>query len=137
MIEDNWKPRYYCNNGNGEITTDHVSRFYGACLAKMLVGNRSIKQMFCTREIFDAVPSVQHSLTKNCYEDLVSCLHYSDDWDFMGDEGVWEDFYDDPKVCSDPTKTATHRMKHGLLEDGYNKVCMYVVIVFPSSQTNL
>jgi len=64
------------------------------------MGNRSINQMFSTREIFDAVPSVKESMTKNAMEDLTACLHYSDDWEVMGD-GEWEDMYDDPKVEAD------------------------------------
>jgi hypothetical protein len=119
MVEDGWTPKYY--TGNRVITADHVTRFYGACLAKMFMGNRSINQIFCTREIFNAVPSIQASMTKNAMEDLTSCLHYSDDWELMGD-GIWSDTYDDPKVIADPF-TAVHRLKHGRLEDGYNKVC--------------
>jgi hypothetical protein len=42
----------------------------------------------------------------------------------MGD-GVWADTYKDPKVVADPF-TASHRLKHGRLEDGYNKVCTVV-----------
>jgi hypothetical protein len=34
--------------------------------------------------------------------------------------GDWDDTYDDPKVVADPS-TATHQLKHGRLEDGYNK----------------
>ena len=109
IVEDGWTPKYYI--GDRVITTDHVTRFYGACLAKMFMGNRSIKQIFCTREIFNAVPSIQASMTKNAMEDLTGCLHYSDDWELMGD-GVWSDTYDDLKVVVDPS-TATHRLKHG------------------------
>ena len=87
----------------------------------MLYGNRSIEQMFCTRDIFNAIPSIQASMTKNCLEDLTACLHYSDDWLLMGD-GVWSDYYDDPKVEAKPG-TANHRLKFALLEDAYNKVC--------------
>jgi hypothetical protein len=57
IVEDGWTPKYY--TGDRVITGDHVTRFYGACLAKMFMGNRSINQIFCTREIFNAVPSIQ------------------------------------------------------------------------------
>jgi hypothetical protein len=117
IVEDGWIPKYYV--GDWVITTDHVTRFYGACLAKMFMGNRSINQIFCTGEIFNAVPSIQAAMTKNAMEDLTGCLHYSDDWDLMGN-GVWSDTHDDPKVVADPS-TVTHRLKHGWLEDGYNK----------------
>jgi hypothetical protein len=122
IVEDGWNPRYY--TGDRVITGDHVTRFYGACLAKMFMGNRSINQIFCTREIFNAVPSIQASMTKNAMEDLTSCLHYSDDWELMGD-GLWSDTYSDPKVVADPF-TASHRLKYGRSEDGYNKVCTVV-----------
>ena len=59
----------------------------------MLCGNQSMSQIFCTREIFNAVPSIQESMPKNALEDLTSSLHYSDDWDVMGDED-WLDVYD-------------------------------------------
>jgi hypothetical protein len=104
IVENGWTPEYY--TGDQVITTDHVTRFYGACLAKMFMGNRSIDHIFCTREIFNAVPSIQASLTKNAVEDLTSCLHYSDDWELMGD-GIWSDTYDDLRVIADPF-TAMH-----------------------------
>jgi hypothetical protein len=122
MVEDGWNPKYY--TGDRIITADHVTRFYGACLAKMFMGNRSINQIFCTREIFNVVPSIQAAMTKNSMEDLTGCLHYSDNWELMGD-GIWSDTYSDPKVVVDPF-TASHQLKHGRLEDGYNKVCAVV-----------
>ena len=104
MVEDGWSPKFY--TGNKAITGDHVARLYGACLAKMLMGNWSIDQMFSTREIFDSVPSVQALMMKNALEDLTACLHYSDDWDVMSD-GDWEDTYDDSKLEAD-VSTAAH-----------------------------
>jgi len=52
-------------------------------------------QIFSTSDIFDAVPSIQESMTKNCLEDLTSCLHYSDDWEC---DGNWDDIYLDPRL---------------------------------------
>jgi hypothetical protein len=72
--EDEWTPKYY--HYEDVIKANHVARFYGACLDKMLMGNRSIEQIFCTREIFNAVPPIQASMTKNALEDLTACLHY-------------------------------------------------------------
>ncbi|OEU11919.1 hypothetical protein FRACYDRAFT_245042 [Fragilariopsis cylindrus CCMP1102] len=117
VLESGFKPRYY--KGDKVITGDHVARFYGACLCRMIHGGRSIEQIFSTREIMDAVPSIRESMTKACLEDLTTCLHYSDDWD-PECGGDWDDIYDDPKVMA-PPGTAKHRLKHGLLEDGYNK----------------
>jgi hypothetical protein len=127
VVEENYKPRWYYT-GDKVITGDHVARFYGACLGKMLTGGRSIAQIFSTREIFDAVPSIQAAMTKSAFQDLTPCLHYySDDWD-PKENGVWDDIYNDPKVVAD-RGTASHRLKHGRLEDGYNKVCTIVFVV--------
>jgi hypothetical protein len=90
IVEDGWTPKYY--TWDKVITADHVARFYGSCLAKMFMGNQSINQIFCTREMFNAVPLIQASMTKNALEDLTGCLHYSDDWDVMG-SGNWDDRY--------------------------------------------
>jgi hypothetical protein len=73
-------------------------------------------------------------MTKNAMEDLTGFLHYSDDWELMGD-GIWSNTYNDPKVVADPF-TASHRLKHGRLVDGYNKVCtvVFVVVVIVSNR---
>jgi hypothetical protein len=66
IVEENYKPRYY--TGDKLITGVHVARFYCVCLGKMLTGGRSsqsIAQIFSTREIFDAVPSIQAAMTKS------------------------------------------------------------------------
>ena len=125
VLLDGYKPRYY--TGDKVIKADHVARFYGACLGKMLTGGRSIEQIFSTREIFDAVPSIQAAMTKGALEDLTTCLHYSDDWDVDEDQN-WEDTYDDVKVEA-AASTASHRLKHGRLEDGYNKVCTVLLLL--------
>jgi hypothetical protein len=104
VVEEDYKPRYY--TGGKVITGDHVARFYGACLGRMLNGGRSIDQIFSTREILDAVPLIQAAMTKGALEDLTTCLHYSDDWD-PEDDGVWDDIYDDAKVVAPPS-ASTH-----------------------------
>ena len=78
------------------------------------------------RELVEQIDKTEQSLmeleyVKNALEDLTSCLHYSDDWIPKNNDN-WDDIYDDPKVEAVPG-TATHRLKHGRLEDGYNKVC--------------
>jgi hypothetical protein len=120
-VADGRTPKYY--HYDKVITADHVARFYGACLAKMLMGNRSIEQIFCSREFLNAVPPIQAAIPKNALEDLTVCLHYSDDWECKDD---WDDFYDDPKVEADALM-ASHRVKHGILEDGYNRWCQAIV----------
>jgi hypothetical protein len=54
---------------------------------------KAVNQIFCTREIFNAVPLIQASMKKNAMEDLTSCLHYSDDLELMGD-GIWSDTWE-------------------------------------------
>jgi hypothetical protein len=67
----------------------------------------------------DVVPSIQAAMTKGALEDLFTCLHYSDDWD-PKDNCVWDDICDDAKVVAPPS-TASHRLEHGQLEDGYDR----------------
>jgi hypothetical protein len=92
-VADGWTPKYYYYDK--AITADHVAGFYGACLAKMLMGDRSIEQIFCSGEFFNAVPPIQAAVP---LEDLTVCLHYSDDWECKDD---WDDINDDPKVEAD------------------------------------
>jgi hypothetical protein len=120
IVEDGWTPKYY--TGNKVITADNVARFYGSCLDKMLAGNRLIEQIFCTREIFYAVPSIQASMTKYALKDLTGCLHYSDDWDFKWDVVIGMIYTMTLRLLLlHPLCTASHRLKHGQLEDAYNK----------------
>jgi hypothetical protein len=67
VLEESYKPRYY--TGDEVIIGDHVAKFYGACLGRMLNGGRSIDQIISTREILDAVPSIQAAMTKGALED--------------------------------------------------------------------
>jgi hypothetical protein len=47
IVEDGWTPKYYIDNR--VITADHVTRFYGACLAKMFMSNQSINRIQAIR----------------------------------------------------------------------------------------
>jgi hypothetical protein len=62
-IADGWTPKYYLYNRI--ITVDHVARFYGACLAKMLMGNRSINQILFKR-ILQCSTTNTRSYAKEC-----------------------------------------------------------------------
>ena len=115
--EKSYKPRYY--KAGKTITTDHVARFYGALLAKMLSGYPSNNQMFSTREIFDAVEPVKNSMPQSAMEDLSRCLHFADDWEDAEDE-EWEQKYNDIKEEAVDT-TARHRKKFSMVEDAYNR----------------
>ena len=50
IIEDGRTPKFY--TWDKVIMEDHVARFYGAMLAKMLNGNQLIDQIFCSRETY-------------------------------------------------------------------------------------
>jgi hypothetical protein len=80
--------------------------------------------LYCSREFFNVVPPIQEAMPKNALEDLTVCLHYRDDWEC---DDNWDDVYDDPKVEADASM-ASHQLKHGILEDGYNKVCSVSVV---------
>ena len=59
------------------------------------------------------------SMTKNAFEDMYRCLHFSDDWD--ADEGdKWDELYSDKKMSS-PDNTARHRCKFAMIEDAFNR----------------
>jgi hypothetical protein len=114
--EIQFKPRYYKPDIDKVITSDHVARFYGCLIAKMLAGNPSIEQAFSTRDVFNAVEPMKEAMTKNAMQDLSRCLHFADDWN----DDDWTNEYFDSK---DEAKedTAQHRKKFALLEDAYNK----------------
>jgi hypothetical protein len=80
---------------------------------------------FVQENLFNAVPPIQECMPKNALEDLTSCLHYSDDWEC---DDNWDDVYEDPKVVAN-VSMASHRLKHGILEDGYNRVCIVVCLL--------
>ena len=45
------------------------------CLAKILMGNQSVDQMFCSKEYFNEVPPIQASMPKNEPKDSTSCWY--------------------------------------------------------------
>jgi len=117
IINDGFKPKYY--KGDKVITGDHVARFYGCVLAKMLTGSSSNPRMFSTRNVFDAVEPVKSCMPLDAMKDLTRCLHYTDDWDLEEDD-QWETLYTDPKIEAHDA-TAEHRRKFSMVEDAYNR----------------
>jgi hypothetical protein len=67
IVEDGWTPKYY--SGYRVITTDHDTRFYGACLGKSFMGNRSINRIAVmvpsTAPLFGVHSLKGHSSLKN------------------------------------------------------------------------
>ena len=105
VVEDGWTPKSY--QYEDTIQPDHVARFYGTSLmAKILMGNQSVNQIFCSREYFNEVLPIQASMPKNEPKDSTSCLYYSDNCDPKKNDN-WDD-----KVVAPPS-TASHRLKHG------------------------
>ena len=111
-----FKLKYY--KGNKVITGDHVARFYGCLLAKMLSGTTSNHRMFSTRDVFDAVEPVKSCMPLDAMRELTRCLHYTDDWE--DEDGEWQTLYTDPKVEAQDG-TAQHRKKFSMVEDAYNR----------------
>ena len=107
-----FKPRYY--KGDKVITGDHIARFYGCLLAKMLSGTANNTRMFSTRNVFDAVEPVKRCMPLDAIKDLTRCLHYTDDWEEEEDV-EWETLYTDPKFEAQDG-TAQHRRKKFSME---------------------
>ena len=120
LIKDRgYKPRDYNPDKDKTITGDHVVRFYGALLEKMLSKNSSNIQMFSTREIFDVVEPVKNSLTLDAMRDLTRCLHFADDWE-EEEEEEWDEKYGVSKEEA-PDTTARYQKKFSMVENAYNR----------------
>ena len=111
-----FKPKYYNLEAGKVITVDHVARFYGAALARMLTGSRSMDQMFCSQEWFNAVPPFQESMPLDALREMNCCLHWVDHWD----EDGWDEVYNDIKQEAGE-ETAQHCKKFSMVEDAYNQ----------------
>ena len=118
ILQFGWKPKYYNPEKGIIITADHVCRFYGAMLGRMLSGNPSIDDMWSTRCAFKAVGPVKESMPQDAMKDLCRCMHFADDWE--EDDERWNELYDADKEAA-PEDMARHRRKFGVLEDAYNK----------------
>ena len=114
-----WTPKYYDPKDEKHITADHVARFFGCQIARSLRGHPAIDRCWSTRESLDSIGVCMESMTKNAFEDMYRCLHFSDDWD--ADEGdKWDELYSDKKMSS-PDNTARHRCKFAMIEDAFNR----------------
>ena len=114
-----YRPYYYKPDDELFITGDHVARFFGCHIVRMVRGFPSILVTWSTRESLGAVGAVKESMPKDAYLDIHRCMHFSDDWDV--EEGVeWDRVYPDPKVEPSP-EVARHRRKFEYIEDGFNE----------------
>ena len=76
-----YTPKHFKPEKGYVITGDHVCRFYGVVLARALTGNRSVEDIWSTRESLSAVPSIKESMTQDAFKDLCRCMHFADDWE--------------------------------------------------------
>ena len=109
-----YKPKFYNPKEGLVITTDHVARFYGVMLCRAMTGNKSILDIWSTRSVHKANPSIKECMPQDAFKDLCRCMHFADDWE--GGDLRWNEKYDDAKVET-PEESARHRQKFGILED--------------------
>jgi hypothetical protein len=114
-----YRPRYYNPAEGLVIEADHVTRFFGCHIARMLRGYPGIRECWSTRDLLDAVQLMKESMPRDAYEDMTRCLHFVDDW-IDDDDEDWNSIYTDEKYDVHPD-SATHRKKHGGLEDFFWK----------------
>lgn len=124
MKDDGFKPKYF-HPENNPIKPSHVARMYGAIVANCLYGNRSVEQIWSTREVFDAVEPIKVSMPQDAWKDLARCMHFADDWEEDDDRWTADNY--PAEKCAPSSDTAQHRKKHGILEDAYNKRWQEVV----------
>ncbi len=124
MQKDNFKPKYFHPVTN-PIKPSHVARMYGAIVANCLCGNRSVEQIWSTREVFDAVEPIKLSMPQDAWKDMARCMHFADDWE--DDDDQWNADNYPAEKCAPSPNTAKHRKKHGMLEDAHNKRWQEVV----------
>jgi hypothetical protein len=68
-----FKPKYYNPSIGRVVTADHVARFYGCHMARMLRGFPSIAETWSTREALDAIGPVKESMPIDAYTDMYRC----------------------------------------------------------------
>ncbi len=118
MRTKNFKPKYFNPAINLTIQADHVARFYGCHMGRMLCGFPSIEETWSTRESFDAVGAVKDSIPKDAYIDMYRCMHFSDDWELEDEE--WDEIFEDKKYNPSPD-CEKHRRKFEFIENGFNR----------------
>ena len=113
-----YRPRYYKPEEDKVILNDHVARFFGVQLCRMLRGYPSVEDIWSTRESLKEIATATESMPMGAFQDMNRCLHVAGDWDDE-DGAPWADTYLDDKVDS-PEFAATHRRKFGNVKDAFN-----------------
>ena len=75
MRTKGFKPKYYDPvpidvSDNSVIEADHVTRFFGCNMARMLRGFPSINETWSTRESLDAIGAVKDCMPQDAYKDI-------------------------------------------------------------------
>ena len=121
-----YQPRYFKPEEDKVILNDHVTRFSGVQLCRMLRGYPSVEDMWSTRESLKEVATATESMSMGAFQDMNRFLHFADDWDDE-DGAPWADTYLDDKVDS-PEFAAPHRRKFGNVEDAFNAAWKFHVL---------
>ena len=124
MRAKDFKPKFYNPKpvdilDKTTIRADHVARFFGCHIARMLRGFPSIDETWSTRESLRSIGAVKDSMPQDAYKDIYRCMHFSDDWEEEEENVAWDSVYDDPKYAPSPD-AAKHRKKFEHIEDGFN-----------------
>eukprot|EP00956_Cyclotella_meneghiniana_P038739 scaffold159386_cov22-Cyclotella_meneghiniana.AAC.1 len=125
VANKNYKPKFYKPALGKKIEADHVARFYGVHMSRMICGFPTIEETWSTREALKHVSSAAECMPKDAYIDMYRCMHFSDDWEpnENGDDEYWEDIFatsGDDRYEPTPN-VAKHRHKFEHIEDGFNR----------------
>lgn len=96
---ETYKPRHYNPKPDPSnpkdvkevITADHVARFFGCHMGRMLKGFPSIDETWSTRDSLFSIAPVVESMTQDQYIDIHRCMHFSDDFEAVDAE--WGTIY--------------------------------------------
>ena len=120
-----YKPKYFNPLIGKKITADHVTRFYGVHIARMIKGFPTIEETWDTRDSLNHVSSAAESMPKDAFIDIYRCMHFSDDWEpnENGEDEYWEDIFESSgDERFEPTPDVEkHRRKYEHIEDGFNR----------------
>ena len=118
VLHDGYNSRFYKPKDDHVILADHVALFFGCQHARMMKEHPSIEHSWNTRDSLFHVGPCAESMPLAAFEDILRCLHFTDDWEEDADAN-WEDVYLDEKV--EASATAKHRVTFGMVEDAFNK----------------
>ena len=99
METEELKLRYQDTPIDQIILAENVCIFFSCKYARMLGGFPSIDKTWYTLESLNSIGTVKEIITKDAFQYLYRCLHFTEDWD--DEEGVeWDDIYLDENHTS-------------------------------------